>query len=160
MAILTRESDPRGKLDVHEPAVLAYRRGPLVEPYRSPRSIAEVGGLDDVPLPAVVLQLPDLKTTSYLRRGWHIPLAAHAYWAALVLGALFALWLVLSARKSVEPPAEEAPTWAGQAGTPSDRAISTWGAQHGRSHRRAAKVAGNRCGHWPDDNRLNSLAVP
>jgi hypothetical protein len=133
MAILTRESDARDKLQAHEPAVLAYRRGPLVEsagePYRAPRSIAEVGGLDDVPLPAVVLQLPDLKTRSYLRRDWGISLASQAYWVALVSGALLALWLVLSARKPAEQPADEAPAWTGQA--PADRAISTWGANTG-----------------------------
>ena len=128
--ILTRETESRDKSDVHEPAVLAYRRGPLLEPasepYRAPKSIAEVGGLDEIPLPAVVLQLPDLKSTSYLRRGGRIPLASHAYWAALVFGRLFALWLVLSGRKPVERPTEEAPTWTGQASPPADRAISSW----------------------------------
>lgn len=129
--ILTRETELRDKLDAHEPAVLAYRRGPLLEaanePYRTPRSVAEVGGLDEIQLPAVVLQLPDLKSASYLRRGGRIPLASHAYWVALVLGALFALWLALSGRKPAERPTEEAPTWTGQATPTADRAISTWG---------------------------------
>jgi hypothetical protein len=129
--ILTRETALHEKQDAHEPAVLAYRRDPMREsanePYRAPKSITEMGGLDEIPLPAVVLQLPDLKATSYLRRGGRIPFASHAYWAALVLGALLALWLALSGRKPAERPTEEAPTWTGQATPPADRAISTWG---------------------------------
>jgi hypothetical protein len=141
--ILTRDPELHDKLDAHEPAVLAYRRGPLVEPasdpFRAPRSIADVGGLDKIPLPAVVLELPDLKSTSYLRRGGQIPFASHAYWVALVFGALFALWLLLSGPKHVERPTEEAPTWTGQAAPPADRAISTWGANTGETSAPAPK---------------------
>jgi len=141
--ILTRDTEPHGKLHAHEPAVLAYRRGPLLEqasePYRAPKSLAEVRGLDEVPLPAVVLQLPDLKSTSYLRRGWRIPLATHAYWAALVLGALFALWLVFSGPKPVELPAEEAPAWTGQAAPAVERPAPSWGNNSGESSPKASQ---------------------
>lgn len=141
--ILTRDTERHDKLEAHEPAVLAYRRGPSLEPagdpFRAPRSIADVGGLDKIPLPAVVLQLPDLKSTSYLRRGGRIPFASHAYWVALVVGALFALWLVLSGPKPVEPPTEEAPAWTGQAAPSADRAISTWGANTGEPSAPAPK---------------------
>lgn len=132
--ILTRDTELHDKSDAR-PAVLAYRRdallNPTSEPYRAPRSVADVGGLDEIQLPAVVLQLPDLKSSSYLRRGGRIPFATHAYWAALILGALFALWLVFSGNKSAEFPAEEAPAWTGQAAPPADRAISSWGTNTG-----------------------------
>jgi hypothetical protein len=137
--ILKRETEPSNKLDAHEPAVLAYRRDPLREPYRAPKSVAEVGGLDEIQLPAVVLQLPDLKSASLLRRGGRIPFASHAYWVALVLGALLALWLALSGRKPVERPTEEAPTWTGQQTPTADRPISTWGDNTGAPSAPASK---------------------
>jgi hypothetical protein len=141
--ILTRDPEPHGNYDPREPAVLAYRRDPLrgsaSESYRAAKSIAEVGGLDEIPLPAVVLQLPDLKSSSYLRRGGRVPLATHAYWVALVLGALLAFWLVFSGRKSIEPPADEAPAWTGQAAPAADRVISSWGDNTGEQSAPAPK---------------------
>jgi hypothetical protein len=132
--ILTRDTELHDKSDAR-PAVLAYRRdallNPTSEPYRAPRSVADVGGLDEIPLPAVVLQLPDLKSSSYLRRGGRIPFATHAYWAALILGALFALWLVFSGPKPAELPEEEAPAWTGQVAAPADRAVSGWATTSG-----------------------------
>lgn len=65
-------------------------------------------------LPQVVLRLPILAGTR--RKFPSIGLAqvrAHASTVVLILGSLFALWLIFGGKRPVEPPpADEAPAWA------------------------------------------------
>jgi hypothetical protein len=70
-------------------------------------------GFEEASLPAVVLQLPDLKASGQARSGGRFRYSSHLYWVALVLGALIALWLIMASGEApLEPPTGEAPPWA------------------------------------------------
>jgi hypothetical protein len=109
--ILTR--DKQGSDDSAGPDIVSYRlpaAAQLAEVQMgTPRERDEM-----LNLPQVVLRLPILAGTR--RKLPSISIAqvrAHASTIVLVLGSLFALWLIFGGKRPVErPPVDEAPAWA------------------------------------------------
>ena len=75
---------------------------------------SEAETADDSAVP-VVLQLPDLSVLADESPGvWHW-VAGRLFWVGITLGALFALWLIWTPKKTPPPALDEAPSWSGHA---------------------------------------------
>jgi hypothetical protein len=95
-----------------EESVIGYPRETLADPLlETTRQPSDVIGLEENFLPKVVLRLPDLKAHTPWRSSALVPFARHLYWVVLALGALFAVWLIASGKKSTGPSRDEAPSW-------------------------------------------------
>lgn len=63
-------------------------------------------------LPKVILQLPNVTAAESARTDARFPFASQIYWAAIVLGALVALALIWTGKKTTVRQMDEAPRWS------------------------------------------------
>ena len=76
--------------------------------------LSDSGTADDALLPGVVLQLPDLAASLQSRPIARFRYASQIYWVTIALGALLAVWLILTGKKPVERTMDDAPAWSSQ----------------------------------------------
>jgi hypothetical protein len=128
--ILTHGNDPPVEASVGLPAQTpatapppsAKRRPTTHEPARE----ASDAAIDEMPLPQVVLQLPDLKASSGWSERFRLPITSALYWVALAVGALLALWLLSGGSKPFKRSADDAPAWKQPAAEPSGGHRAPW----------------------------------
>ncbi|HEY2893659.1 MAG TPA: hypothetical protein VGJ16_05590 [Pirellulales bacterium] len=96
---------------IARPETPPKRAGGAEPPVKSAR-VASTGEPRHRAEPQLVLSLPDLDAIDGAEAIVRLPLASHAYWVFIALGALLAGWLILSGKKQPDRPMDEAPAWS------------------------------------------------
>ena len=104
-----------GDHETEPPAVLNFRRPPSVDQPPASEEVDFAKLLDEPEqasrLPDVVLRLPDLDADEPETPSRPFRLGPALYWAAIVVGAALAVWLIFFEKKPAERATEEAPRW-------------------------------------------------
>lgn len=133
--ILTRENEARRDAgrETTKPPVLCIHGGRTNETgLAAPAPLRETSVLDEGPLPPVILRLPDLQAADVSHRGRRFATESQLYWAAIILGALLAMWLILSGGKPTPQATDDPPAWTRANPAPTASAAPSWSAETGR----------------------------
>ena len=161
--ILTRDNEARRDAgrDATKPPVLSIHDGRAAEAGPSePDGLRDTNLLDDGPLPPVILRLPDLQAVDASHRGRRFTIGSQLYWAAIVLGALLAMWLIASGKKPPTQSTGDPPTWTSPSPAPTASAAPKWSAGAGQPASQPPRWRADDAAVGAQPSGINTLEGP